>query len=116
MFGWGFRALALPSWLLLRQTLLQRLPVRGHGRWRPCLTIVVDLSGQGHEMSLVATLLFMRTFFAPSSRFGGGEGSMTCRHSLQLHVVNEAHTDLLKKQGRYKLCTNDGEASRSAAV
>ena len=67
MFGWGFRALALPSWLLLRQTLLQRLPVRGHGRWRPCLTIVVDLSGQGHEMSLVATLLFMRTFFAPSS-------------------------------------------------
>ena len=31
---------------------------------------------------------------------------MTCRHSLQLHVVNEAHTDLLKKQGRYKLCTN----------
>ena len=70
-------------------------------------------------MSLVATLLFMRTFFAPSSwRFGARarKGVVTCRHSLQLHVVNEAHTDLLKKQGRYKLCTNDGEASRSAAV
>ena len=58
--------------------------------------------------------LFCAKFMAVEVR--ARKGVVTCRHSLQLHVVNEAHTDLLKKQGRYKLCTNDGEASRSAAV